>query len=115
MQTEALEKLCEKIGVTAEQIVPEVSRYLTVRYAAELIVCVVIFVVSLTVALKVWKRNSDKGLSDMGDMVWGVVGGTVVGGAVAFFMAIIVWALVIELIGIAVSPTSAVVRYLLGK
>lgn len=108
--TEIINTLCEKLGVAADILVPEMARYNIARLTFQTVVETVLAVVMAVVVVRLAKWSLSNEDADWDGKVVSVFLTCLVPGVVMVFLTCSAIARATDLIGWVVSPTASAVR-----
>lgn len=107
--TEIINTLCEKLGVAANVLVPEMARYYIARLVfltlTETIIAIIVAIV-FTKIMK-WTLSAD---TDLGDRVFMIFFTNLIPGIFLIFLLVSAVSSAADLIGWVASPTASAVR-----
>lgn len=111
--TEIINALCEKLGVAANVLVPEMARYYVARLTFLTVVQTVLAVVMAVVVAKITKRllsNTDTGDTDLWDRAMTILFADLIPGILLIVLVLSALSGAADLIGWIASPTASAVR-----
>ena len=115
--TEIINALCEKLGVAADILVPEMARYYIARLAFITLVETIFAIIVAIVFAKIMRRllsNTDTEGTDLWDRTMTIFFADLIPGILLLFLVLSALSGVTDLIGWVVSPTASAVREILG-
>lgn len=108
--TEIINTLCEKLGVAASVLVPEMARYSIARLAFLTAVQTILAVVMAVVVVKIVKWSLGNEDADLGDKALSVFIACIIPGLVMAFLIGCAISSATDLIGWIASPTASAVK-----
>lgn len=112
---EIINNLCDKLGTTAELLIPEYAKMKIASSIAELIISSVIIAVYAFLAKKVYKWMCDNEIDQYDDVfVWILIGG-ILGAVVAAICVVCIIVDVTEIAKYTASPVAAFTEEMLKK
>ena len=115
--TQIINTLCEKLGVAADILVPEMARYYIARLTFLTVVQTVLAVVMAVVVAKITKRllsNMDTEDTDLWDRAMTILFADLIPGILLIVLVLSALSGAADLIGWAASPTASAVREIIG-
>lgn len=111
--TEIINTLCEKLGVAADILVPEMARYYIARLVFLTLVETIIAIIVAIVFVRITKwvlGKMDAAWYDWSDKVFAISFANLIPGILLIFLVVSALSNAVDLIGWIVSPTASVVR-----
>lgn len=112
--TQIINTLCEKLGVAADILVPEMARYYIARLAFITLVETIFAIIVAIVFAKIMKRLLSETDGAWEDCAISIFFADLIPGLLLLFLVISALSGAADLIGWVVSPTASAVRVILG-
>ena len=115
--TEIINTLCEKLGVAANVLVPEMTRYYIARLAFTTLIETIFVIILAIVCARIMKwilSKTDADWYEWSDKALYILFADMIPGILLMFLLVSVLSNAADLIGWVVSPTASAVREILG-